>query len=341
MRTIRHFLLAYMAVTAMVSGALSQKAPSTQLNPFDVAPAPLGTLIDIGGRKLHLHCTGTGSPAVIIENGSSGFSIDWVLVQQHVSKTTRICSYDRAGFAWSDPGPTLNTVEETMDDLSLLLRTASIPPPYVLVGQSIGGLFIRAYQRRHPQDVVGMVLVDATPEDDLHYLVNGLDKAGIDMTYDEMKGVYAPVLLKPPAPPELPDKIEEPFDRLPTDLQRARMWAWRKFFREWLPDNAHWWVSAESWKEEFVALRRLRVSDPHVLGDLPLIVIHRGRRTTPDLDRKETELAKMSSVGVERVAPESDHYIHLYQPDLVAQAINEVVSTVRAHRKQLPRKKPW
>jgi hypothetical protein len=169
-----------------------------------------------------------------------------------------------------------------------------------------------------------MVLVDATPEDDARYLVNGVDKAGIDMTYEEMKSVYAPLLTKQPSPPELPNAIDEPIDRLPPDLQRARMWASRKFVREYIPDNAHWWITAESWKEEFVALRRLRLSEPHILGNLPLIVLHRGRRTTPDLDRREEELAKMSGIGVARVAAESDHYIHLYQPDLVTQAIHEV-----------------
>ena len=291
---------------------------------WDIAPAPLGRLLDIGGRKLHTHCSGKGSPTVIVENGSSGFSIDWFFVQAKVAHFTRVCTYDRAGFAWSDPGPTMNTVEETVDDLSLLLRTASISPPYILVGQSIGGLYIRAFQRRHPEDVVGMVLVDATPEDDARYLVNGVDKAGIDMTYEEMKSVYAPLLTKQPSPPELPNAIDEPIDRLPPDLQRARMWASRKFVREYIPDNAHWWITAESWKEEFVALRRLRLSEPHILGNLPLIVLHRGRRTTPDLDRREEELAKMSGIGVARVAAESDHYIHLYQPDLVTQAIHEV-----------------
>jgi pimeloyl-ACP methyl ester carboxylesterase len=324
------------AASASAQGSAAPVAPSTTEThaDWDRAPAPLGKLVDIGGRKLHLHCTGMGSPTVIVENGSSGFSIDWSLVQPQVASFTRICTYDRAGFAWSDPGPEINTVEETMDDLYLLLRTASIPPPYILVGQSIGGLYVRAYQRRHPGDVVGMVLVDATPEEDAHYLANGKDKVGIEMTYDEMKGAYAPLLLKPAPTPELPNEVEEPIDRLPPDLQRDRMWAWRKFDREYLPDNAHWWISAESWKEEFVALRRARLSTPHVLGDLPLVVLRRGRRTDAELNRREAELALMSRRGEERVAPESDHYIHLYQPDLVAKAIRDVFDASRTHPKR-------
>jgi pimeloyl-ACP methyl ester carboxylesterase len=209
-----------------------------------------------------------------------------------------------------------------MDDLHLLLRAAAIRPPYILVGHSIGGLYVRAYQRRYPEEVKGLVLVDATPEEDAEYLVNGVNKTGITMTYDEMASAYAPLIKNPRPPSAPPDRIEEPIDRLAPDQQRAWLWAIRKFSSEM--DNSHWWITAESWKEEFVALRRQRLSTPHVLGDLPLIVLARGRRTTPVLDRREAELATMSRVGVERIAAESDHLIYVYQPELVTQAILDV-----------------
>ena len=79
-------------------------------------PAPLGKLMDVGGRKLHLYCTGNGSPAVILEAGAGGFSIDWALVQPAMAKATRVCSYDRAGYGWSDPGPEWDTVEQVARD---------------------------------------------------------------------------------------------------------------------------------------------------------------------------------------------------------------------------------
>jgi pimeloyl-ACP methyl ester carboxylesterase len=246
------------------------------------------------------------------------------LVQARVSEFTRVCTYDRAGFAWSDRGPAINTVEQTMDDLHLLLRQASIAPPYVLVGHSIGGMLVRAYQRRYPQEVVGLVLVDATPEEDLGYMVNGVDKRGVAMTYAEMEGAFAPLIKNPPARPALPTELGEPLDRLTPELQRARLWASRQLTAQ--IDMPHSWITAESWRQEFVALLRLRLGNPHVLGDLPLIVLHRGRRTDDVLNKREAELAEMSSVGTERVAKESDHYIHLYQPELVTQAIREVVT---------------
>jgi len=107
---------------------------------------PPGRLVDSGGRKLHLHGSGEGTPTVILMAGAGAFSIDWALVQQEVAGTTRVCSYDRAGLGWSDPGPAEETVEETVEDLHLLLRAAGETGPYLLVGASIGGVYNRAYQ---------------------------------------------------------------------------------------------------------------------------------------------------------------------------------------------------
>ena len=91
---------------------------------------PPGRLIDIGGRKLHLHCSGTGNPTVILMAGGEAFSIDWALVQPRVAERTRVCSYDRAGLAWSDSGPADETVEQTIADLHTLLRAAGEKGPY-------------------------------------------------------------------------------------------------------------------------------------------------------------------------------------------------------------------
>src|SRR5262245_64997123 len=97
---------------------------ATQLHAQDSSPEhpPPGRLIDVGGRKLHLYCTGSGSPTLILMAGGSAFSIDWVLVQPRVAESTRVCSYDRAGLGWSDPGPADETVEQTISDLHRLLR---------------------------------------------------------------------------------------------------------------------------------------------------------------------------------------------------------------------------
>jgi pimeloyl-ACP methyl ester carboxylesterase len=133
-----------------------------------------------------LNCTGNGSPAVVAESGLGAFSVDWALVQPEVSKFTTFCSYDRAGYAWSDNGPALDLVEETVDDLRMLLRNAGVGPPYVLIGASIGGLYVRAYQRRFPEEVAGLVLDDASSEQFLDFHIQGKDKVLADISGDEL-----------------------------------------------------------------------------------------------------------------------------------------------------------
>ena len=100
--------------------------PSIAVAQPQAAPKPPGHMVDIGGRRLHLNCIGTGTPTVVVENGGGSFSVDWALVQPAVSQVTRICTYDRAGYAWSDPGPLRDLPEEVVADLELLLRADGI-----------------------------------------------------------------------------------------------------------------------------------------------------------------------------------------------------------------------
>src|SRR4051812_21716932 len=124
-----------------------------------------GILVDAGGHKLHLNIQGSGSPNVIFENGSGDFSFIWSLVQPEVSKFTKTVSYDRAGYAWSEPGPQPRTSQQICLELNTALKNAGVPPPYILVGQSFGGFLVRAFARYYPKEVLGMVLVEAVQED--------------------------------------------------------------------------------------------------------------------------------------------------------------------------------
>jgi pimeloyl-ACP methyl ester carboxylesterase len=308
-----------MRITAAVLLATTLSAqPSTD------PPAP-GKLIDIGGRRLHLYCTGTGPQTVIIENGGGAFSIDWSLVQPDVSKFARVCTYDRAGYAWSDPGPAPDMVGQIADDLRLLLRTARLSPPYILVGASIGGFYARAYQRRFPDEVSGMVMVDGTTEEGLAWTVNGQTKPAYAMTREDMNTAMAELLAKPapPAPSEA-SAIEEPFNRLPKNVQAVRAWAVKLgvphgTFRPSIG------AASEATREEFVAQRTIRLSGEHPFGALPLIVVTRGRNTNPTRIQQHREVANLSSLGKLVVADNSGHEIHLYRPDVVIQAIREIV----------------
>ena len=128
-------------------------------------PAP-GRMVDIGGFRLHLNCSGSGAPAVVLDAALGGSSISWSLVQPVISTRPRVCSYDRAGLGWSDAGPMPRTAGRVADERHRLLAAAQIPPPYLLVGHSYGGFVMRIFATRYRSDVAGLILVDpAHPED--------------------------------------------------------------------------------------------------------------------------------------------------------------------------------
>jgi pimeloyl-ACP methyl ester carboxylesterase len=153
---VRSLLSIAVVIVALTTPARTQQKASPESYP------PPGRLIDIGGRKLHWYCTGKGTPTVILIAGGGAFSIDWALVQPKVAVSTRICSYDRAGLGWSDPGPAEDTVEQTVSDLHALLHASGEHEPYVLVVASIAGIFIQAYQRVFPTDVAALVFTNSS-----------------------------------------------------------------------------------------------------------------------------------------------------------------------------------
>jgi pimeloyl-ACP methyl ester carboxylesterase len=125
-----------------------------------------GDLVDVGGRQLYVECAGSGSPTVVLEAGFGNSSRTWSLVQPELGGTTRTCTYDRAGLGESEPMPGLHDAGDEIRDLERLLERGRIEPPYVLVGHSYGGLLARLYAHAHPDETVGVVLVDANGRDE-------------------------------------------------------------------------------------------------------------------------------------------------------------------------------
>jgi pimeloyl-ACP methyl ester carboxylesterase len=120
-----------------------------------------GTLYDVGGHRLHLNCSGSGSPTVVLENGLGETSPAWTRITAEVSRTTRVCAYDRAGQGWSDDVGAPQDGLAIAADLHTLLARAGEPGPYVLVGHSAGGTYIMTYAAQYPDEVAGMVLLDS------------------------------------------------------------------------------------------------------------------------------------------------------------------------------------
>lgn len=125
----------------------------------------IGQSVDIGGRTLNLFCSGQGSPVVILDSGGHTAGYSWISIQPEIAKITRTCWYDRAGYGWSDPGPSPRTFEAIANDLHALLHAAKIPPPYILVGATAAGFHVRVYNGLYPNEVAGAVLIHATDPD--------------------------------------------------------------------------------------------------------------------------------------------------------------------------------
>jgi pimeloyl-ACP methyl ester carboxylesterase len=306
---------------------------------------PPGRMVDVGGWRLHLHATGKGGPAVILEAGAGAFSFDWDLVQPLVAKFTRVVSYDRAGYAWSEPGPKPRTMRQLAFELRTALHKAGIKPPYVLVGHSLGGPIVRTFADLYPKEVAGMVLVDATSEDTQLWL-NG---KVVRMREISRGRPFPPVQKSTPkgahaedrANPEAPEKTEPPFDKLPTEVQKWRVSARGKPRMMDMSGSEFDYLP-----EELAAIYADKREHP--LGDIPLAVLAgvRDEGTLPGVTPEESKrlreeksaqkeaMTRLSTNSKYIATAKSGHEIHLTEPDLVVQAIREVVEAAR-HRSKL------
>ena len=290
-----------------------------------------GRLIDVGGRNLHINCTGTGSPTVVLEGGGGAFAIDWALVQPRVAESTRVCSYDRAGLGWSDPGPAYETVEQIVSDLHGLLERAGENRPYVLVGASIGGIYIRAYQRTYPDDVAALVFTNSAGR------VGLVTKSGGDLLWklseEDIRLAYPlPATARLPRP----TRTGQPFDRLPAYLQPVRLWLDVRLWESLDPTTMSP-ASMLSWRREFLLEFDETDGNRRPLGSLPVVVVSsdpiasepdRASRTAmgPRLDFLSSNTLHIEATG-------SGHEIHLFQPTRVIEGITRAVSAVRESRK--------
>jgi pimeloyl-ACP methyl ester carboxylesterase len=263
----------------------------------------------------------------VFEAGASSFAIDWTLVQREVAQTTRACAYDRAGMGWSDPstrGPRAGRV----DDLNALLAAAGERPPYVLVGASRGGLFVREYQADHPSDVAGLVLVDPSTEDRLFTRIGERDMLIAEVTAEQLRSTLPAT---PVAVPRRSPQVGTPFDRLPPELYRTRVMLDERLIAS-IPDTvppAAISTGAENERRLLARLRSLRSASEHPLGDLPVVVLTRGNEQTEDREAAHRAVAGLSIDSRHAVVAGAGHEIHLFDPGIVVGAIADVIKAVR------------
>jgi pimeloyl-ACP methyl ester carboxylesterase len=288
---------------------------------------PPGKLVDVGGYRLHLYCTGAGSPTVVLDTGFDDTSLVWWAVQPEIAKATRVCSYDRAGTGWSEAGPTPTYSQLIAGELHTLLRNAEIAAPYVLVGASFGGLNARVFASQHPEETAGMVLIDAMHEDQFarlpgpkgpppawaKMLARSAGWLGGTTGLWRMLGVTSTTLA---VPPEVAPMARAVSLRTEAYVAGEKIEGFRSL-------------------EQARATRRSDGQPP--LGDKPLAVLTHGKKgeagATDNAEavwlELQTDLARLSSNGQHIVAEKSGHRIMLEQPEVVIAAVRNVVEAAR------------
>jgi len=295
---------------------------------------PPGKLVDIGGLRLHINCTGAGSPTVIMEAGPNDSSVIWQLVQPEISRFTRVCSYDRAGFGWSDAPNEARTSVNIANELDRLLTRAAVPGPYVLVGHDFGTLDLRVFAARHRQQVAGMVFVDSV-HPDIH------NRPPFNVASEStFANAYYHVI---------------PWT-VPLGVPRILGWCRDNFTfpnqpKEWarlVPEASAQYCRLQSWRTEQaqvtdeVGSSLAAMAGP--FGDMPLVVLSHdpqvndfgGFFSPADLIKAERtwsemqeELKGLSSRSKRIVAKGSPHWIQIHRPELVAAAVQEIVNDAR------------
>jgi pimeloyl-ACP methyl ester carboxylesterase len=307
---------------AAVGLAMALSSPVRAQVPGDTL-APPGQLVDLGGYRLHLLCTGrrdADGPTVILSIGGGGFAVDWASVQAPLSDHARVCSYDRPGFGWSDAGPTPRTFAQEAFELRAALEKAGERAPFILVGQSLGGWVVRRFAESHAADVAGIVLVE--PGNENGYL-GYRGQWVIPRTLASARPVPAVRTLaeSPPIPTSSADSG--------ACLQRADRS--RHLFRCYVPQDDYL-------SEELAAFHGAWASKSHPLGDIGLVVITGTKPRVPPpglseaqlrADSLRLDLTKLSSRGREVRDSLSGHHVQRDNPALIVELVRSMMPSGR------------
>ncbi len=278
-----------------------------------------GKRVEVDGHKMHINCTGDGSPAVILDSGLGDTYLSWRKVQPEIAKFTRVCSYDRAGLGYSETSFGERTSKVIAEQLHDLLQASSLAPPYILAGHSMGGYDVRMYASLYPADVAGMVLVDASHPDQENRM-----------------------------PPEIKN-MQGSWEREAQFLEFSMPFGIPRLIGLCENDPALRaaecnWHTAHEGLAEMKAFREsaAQTAATGSLGNMPLVVLSHdpekpSSELPPDLaqpmnnawEKMQEELARLSSRGTQVIAKNSSHYIQLDRPDVVVDSVRSVVEQAR------------
>jgi pimeloyl-ACP methyl ester carboxylesterase len=294
-------------------------------------------MISIEGRRLHLIDNGGDAPAVIFESGISATCLNWTQVRAEVGEFARACTYDRAGLGWSDPANSPRTTVTIVDELHALLDAAQIPGPYILTGHSFGGMLVRAYAAKYPEQVAGLVLVDPlSPSEWLsvshaHARMLGrgvmLSRRGALLArIGVVRASLALLMAGGRRVPKFVAKVsggrgESIISRLVGEVRKMPPETWPMVRAHWCQVKSFWGLAAYLESLPVSAMEAAAVSAPETI---PVIVLSAANSTPEQLEERQA-LARRSPRGKHIVARKSGHWIQLDEPELVVQAIREMV----------------
>lgn len=292
--------------------------------------APPGKLISVGSHKLHVISEGGCGPTVVFDHGAGGSALTWNLVYPEIAKIARVLVYDRAGYGWSESGPQPRTNEKCVEDLYKLVK--NIDGPVILVGHSFGGINVRLFAERHPEKTAGLVLVDATHEDELTDRFPKEHQKGQQMVV-KMMGMLETMsklgIVRLMAAWKMVPGFSKTVSACPDEVQKL---LWKTSFQSKAIAAAH-----SEFSHLYLGYELVRQAKP--LGDIPVTVIAAGivdqfipgtseevqKQIKQTLMEVAADMSRLSNNGKLIVADKSSHDVHLMQPEVVIQAIEDMV----------------
>ncbi len=296
---------------------------------------PSGRMIDIGGRRLHVHETGTVGPTVVLEAGIAATSLSWALVQPRIAEFARVVSYDRAGLGWSDASDRACTPSQLSRDLHTALAGGQIPPPYILVAHSFGGLVARRFAADYPELTAGLVLVDPLhpsewdqpTEQQLATLARGARLSRRGALLARLGVVRLSLELLTRGQRFLPKLAARASSGRGAGVTQRLAAEVGKLPREVWPHVASHWSNAKSFQSMARYLEGLPESSAEMIHAAPLEGVPVILITAADCPPPRRNTSNIATNAIHIVAAGSGHWIQLDEPGLIVEAVRRLTAT--------------
>jgi pimeloyl-ACP methyl ester carboxylesterase len=296
---------------------------------------PVGKMVDVGGYKLHMIDSNIGSATVVIDSGAGEKTLDWCLVQPEIATFARVITYDRAGYAWSDVSSLHRTSESIVKELHTMLHNAKIPAPYVLVGHAFGGINVRLFASTYPDEVAGVILIDAAHENMFEKIPQL--RPNVFMLYAVLVANHVGVFRLLNLFSLTQHKLHDVIAKYPAYLQRI--------YPSLISTTKY--INAMTQEALLIedSCKQLKAAGG-LLGNKPLTVISSGQQLIyeqiagymiPNQDANcdiswsqlQADLVTKSSQGKQIITRNNGHIISLDQPKIIIDAVREMVNALK------------